>query len=124
MSPRSNEYIEAAHRKLAAARLMLENGLTEEAAGAAYYAMLNAARAANSERDRHSKTHRGAWALFAELFVKTGEMPKELQDMAEAARQLREEADYGGGGADEDQARQAVVDAERFVQMIQGHFAE
>lgn len=123
MSPRSDEYMGAAHRKLTAARVMLRNGLSEEAAGAAYYAMLNAARAANSEQNRHSKTHRGAWTLFAELFVRTGELPTELQDMAEGARQLREEADYGGGGADEDQAREAVADAERFVQAIEDHFA-
>ncbi len=119
MSPRSAEYIEAANRKLEAARVMLRNGLPEDAAGAAYYAMLNAARAAASEEGRHSKTHHGAWVLFAELFVSTGRVPRDLQSAAEEARQLREQADYGAAGADEGQAREAVAGAERFVRIVE-----
>lgn len=124
MSPRSDEYIGAAERKLAAARLMLGSGLSEDAAGAAYYAMLNAAQAANSEHGRYSKTHRGAWILFSQLFVRTGRVPEDLQAVAEDARQLREQADYGGGGADAAQAEMAVAGAERFVQIIRELFAD
>jgi len=72
LSPRSEELRALATRKLAAARTLLDSGFSQDAAGAAYYAMLYAARAALSEGDEHAKTHSGTWTLFSERYVNAG----------------------------------------------------
>lgn len=107
-----------ARRHLAAASALLGAGIPENAAGAAYYAMLYAARAALSEEDRNAKTHRGTWALFSESFVAPGRIEKDLYDAAQGARELREASDYRAGGASADEARRAVEAARRFVAAI------
>lgn len=107
-----------AGRQLAAARSLLEAGIPENAAAAAYYAMLYAARAALSEEERNAKTHRGSWALFSESFVATGRVDKDLYDAAQTARELREASDYRAGGASDSEARRAVEAAERFLTKI------
>jgi len=107
-----------ARRHLAAARALLAGGIPENAAAAAYYAMLYAARAALSEEDRNAKTHRGVWALFSESFVVTGRVSKELYDAAQTARELREASDYRAAGATTEEAERAAKAAERFVAEI------
>lgn len=119
MSPRSEEFVVLARRKLQVARVSLEAGFPEDAAGAAYYAMLNAARAALSEQDLHAKTHNGVWTLFSERFVKAGAVAPELGAHAEAARGRREQADYDTGGAGHDEARVTIDRAEAFVEQIE-----
>ena len=59
MSPRSEEFIEQARERLADAQKILGLVHPAVAANTAYYAMLNAARAALSERGEHAKTHKG-----------------------------------------------------------------
>ena len=63
MSPRSEEFIEQARERLADAQKILGLVHPAVAANTAYYAMLNAARAALSERGEHAKTHSGTWTL-------------------------------------------------------------
>lgn len=66
MSPRSEEFMVQARERAVAAQELLAAGHLEPAVSVAYYAMLNAARAALSEDDQHSRTHRGTWHLFRE----------------------------------------------------------
>jgi hypothetical protein len=70
---------------------------------AACYAILNAARAALSERGEYAKTHSGTWTLFSKVFVSTGEFDRELSSLAglgqggSGARRLRRSSAQSGG---------------------------
>jgi uncharacterized protein (UPF0332 family) len=59
-------------------RGLLERELWGPAVSDAYYAILYAARAALSERDRNAKTHRGIWAIVSEEFVASRDIDAEL----------------------------------------------
>jgi uncharacterized protein (UPF0332 family) len=73
VSPRSAELLERARQGIAGAQTLVEAGHAATAVSTAYYAMLYAARAALSERDRSARTHAGIWALFREEFVLPGD---------------------------------------------------
>lgn len=111
--------MQRAWRKLANARASLEAGFSEDAAAAAYFAMLFAARAALSEEDAHAKTHHGTWTLFSRHFVRTGRVAAHLPGEAESAREQREEADYGTGGATAGEAALSIECAEAFLREIE-----
>ena len=64
---------------MASAQLQPAGGHAATAVSTACYAMLYAARAALSERDRHARSHAGTWGLFREEFVLTGEVEETLQ---------------------------------------------
>jgi uncharacterized protein (UPF0332 family) len=92
------------------------------ATGAAYYAMLFAARAALSEEERYAKTHSGTWNLFREVFVASGHFDSELVNAARQAQQLREAADYDARVISREEADAALADAERFVSAVASMF--
>lgn len=69
MRRRSREFMALARENLESARLVVERELFAPAISDAYYAMVNAARAALSEEDRYSRTHRGLWHLLREIHV-------------------------------------------------------
>jgi uncharacterized protein (UPF0332 family) len=75
------------------ARELLTGQHLEGAVSAAYYAMLYAARAALSESDEHSRTHRG-WHLFRDRYVTTGAFDQHLHTLAQRAQETREGGDY------------------------------
>ena len=100
--------MEQARERATAAREILEAGHLAPAVSVAYYAMLNAARAALSEEDENSRTHRGTWNLFRLHYVTTEAFDAALYTLSQQAQAAREGGDY-----------QAVtpnaVDAERYV---------
>lgn len=100
---------------MAAARVLLDARLPENAAAEAYQAMFSAARAALSERDREAKTHRGTWSLFEDMFVRPGAFEERLRTAARNAEELRYDSDYRLGGASQEEAKRALADAEDFV---------
>jgi uncharacterized protein (UPF0332 family) len=119
VSPRSAEFLASAHERVASARSQLESGHPETAASTAYYAMLYAARAALSERDRYARTHRGTWMLFRELFVVSGDVEAALYDRAQEARRLREGGDYEAHGATAAEAQAATAAAAQLVEAVE-----
>lgn len=118
MSPRSEEYLSSAREWLATADAALRSGFPGGAAAEAYYAILYAARAALSEEDRHAKSHHGTWALFGELFVRTGRFDRRLYRDARSAEERRTGVHYEAVTISEDEAREAVVEARRFVEAV------
>ncbi|MDQ3587319.1 MAG: HEPN domain-containing protein [Actinomycetota bacterium] len=118
MSELAQGHLRSARRKLRAARSLLADELSEEAAAAAYFAMLSAARAALADRGQFAKTHNGTWKLFAQFFVKTDLVEKTQYDAAQRAMELRVAADYWGGGASAPEAQATISDAESFVQRV------
>lgn len=122
MSPRSDEFLVAAKRRLAAA----EASVTADpstALSAAYYAMLYAARAALSERETSARTHRGTWHEFRQAFVASGEFDEALTTEAQRFQPEREQADYEAWFAPVEEAQRAIVVAQRFLQAIEALFA-
>lgn len=118
MSNLPTDHLRVARRKLRAARSLLANGLPEEAAADAYFAMLRAARAGLAERGHSPKTHQGTWGQFARFFVKTGLVDKHHYDSAQRAMELRDAADYWGEGADATEAQVTIRNAEAFVRDV------
>ncbi len=84
-----------------------------------YYAALDAARAALSEEERHTRTHRGIWTLFHETFVRTGRFESRLYAATAAVQQQRENADYQSVRFSADEARAIFETCERFVVAVE-----
>jgi uncharacterized protein (UPF0332 family) len=119
MSPRSEELMAVAWERLEAAHALLERELWGPAVSDAYYAILYAARAALSERDRNAKTHRGTWAVFSEEFVTHGDFDVDLAREARATQEPREGVDYAAARVSRDEAQRIAGVADRFVAAIE-----
>jgi uncharacterized protein (UPF0332 family) len=107
-----------AGERLEGARTALRAGFGWLAVGAAYSAMLYAARAALSEEDRYAKSHSGVWTLVRKEFVQTARFEDELAAAAQRAQGLREAADYDAARVSDEQAAAVLADAERFVAAV------
>lgn len=115
--------MEQARDRLAVAREVIESGHPAAAASSAYYAMLNAARAALSEKDEYAKTHTGIWTLFSGAFVATGEFDQELSALARRAKSAREKGDYEAAPPTAEEAAEYVEGAARFIAAIEALLA-
>ncbi len=118
MSPRSTEFLEAGRRRLAAASAVEEED-PSTALSAAYYAMLYAARAALSERNVYTKTHRGLWHELRRVFVETGELDADLVASVQKIQPEREQADYDAWAAPAEDARHAIELSGTFLAAIE-----
>jgi uncharacterized protein (UPF0332 family) len=108
-----------ARERAKAAREILSAGHLEVAVSVAYYAMLNAARAALSEDDEHSRTHRGTWHLFHDRYVSTGAFDEGLHALATGAQRTRERGDYEAITPDPAEAEKVVEGASDFVGAVE-----
>ncbi len=119
MSPRSEEFMERAREWLGDAQKIA--GMVHPAVlvSAAYYAMLNAARAALSERGEYAKTHGGTWTLFSKVFVATGEFDRELSSLAGRVKEARERGDYDAAPPSPEEASDFLDGASEFVAAIE-----
>jgi uncharacterized protein (UPF0332 family) len=111
--------MEQARDRLAVAQEIIESGHPAAAASSAYYAMLNAARAALSEQDEYAKTHTGTWTLFSAAFVATGEFDQELSALARRAKSAREKGDYEAAPPTAEEAAEYIEGAARFLAAIE-----
>lgn len=118
MSPRSTEFLDAARRRLTAASTVVEED-PSTALSAAYYAMLYAARAALSERDVYTKTHRGLWHELRRVFVETGDLDADLVASVQKIQPEREQADYDAWAAPAEDARHAIELADTFIAAVE-----
>jgi uncharacterized protein (UPF0332 family) len=119
MSPRSEEFMEMARERLADAQNILDVAHPALIVSAAYYAMLNAANAALSERGEHAKTHSGTWTLFSKVFVATGGFDRELYGFTGRAQEARQEGDYQAKPLTPELARELLDAAERFLAAVE-----
>jgi uncharacterized protein (UPF0332 family) len=101
--------MEQARERVATAAEVLAAGHLAPAVSVAYYAMLNAARAALSEEDENARTHRGAWNLFRVRYVATEAFDPALFTLAQHAQVAREGGDYQA-------VTPTAADAERYVE--------
>jgi uncharacterized protein (UPF0332 family) len=119
VSPRSDEFIEQARDRAAAATELLDSDHLEAAVSAAYYSMLYAARAALSERDEHARTHRGTWNLFRTTYVVTDAFDAPLFTLAQHAQAAREGGDYEAVKPRREEAERYVAGAGDFIAAVE-----
>lgn len=115
--------MEQARDRLAVAREVIESGHPAAAASSAYYAMLNAARAALSEQDEYAKTHTGTWTLFSAAYVASGDFDQGLSALARRAKSAREKGDYEAAPPTAEEATEYVEGAARFIAAIEALLA-
>jgi uncharacterized protein (UPF0332 family) len=119
MSPRSEEFVEQAKDRLAAAREALAAGHDAVAVSVAYYSMLYAARATLSEDDENARTHRGAWNLFRIRYVITDAFDAALFTLAQHAQVAREGGDYQAVTPTKEEAERYVAGAADFLAAVE-----
>jgi uncharacterized protein (UPF0332 family) len=108
-----------ARERLAAAQEALVAGHPSVAVSVAYYAMLNAARAALSEDDEHARSHAGTWNLFRRRYVVTDAFDQNLFARAHQAQEAREQGDYEAVRHSDETARQIVDSADQFIAAVE-----
>lgn len=119
MSPRSEEFMHAARERLAAAEELIDSSHPAVVVSVAYYAMLNAARAALSEFGEHAKTHSGTWSLFSRRFVATGAFDHDLYRITGRAQEARQEGDYEAKPLSPELAREMLDGAAAFIAAVE-----
>jgi predicted nucleotidyltransferase/uncharacterized protein (UPF0332 family) len=117
VKPRSWRLVEQARRyqRVLAAVEPLD---VQAAVGEAYSAALFMARAALSEEDVEARRHGGTWAAFRRVFVDTGRFPEELA-RGSSIQKVREKAVYSEHTVPDEQAREAIADARRFIAEVE-----
>lgn len=119
MSPRSEEFMQAARERLTDAQNVIGVAHPALVVSAAYYAMLNAARGALSEQGVFAKTHSGTWSLFSERFVATGAFDRGLFAFTGRAQEARQEGDYQARPLSPELARELLDAAGRFLTAVE-----
>ena len=119
MSPRSEEFLEQARDRLAAAREALTAGHDAVAVSVAYYSMLYAARSTLSEDDENARTHRGTWNLFRIKYVTTDAFDAALFTLAQHAQVAREGGDYQAVTPSREEAERYVAGADDFLAAVE-----
>lgn len=111
--------MDQARERVVAARELFDANHLEPAVSVAYYAMLNAARAALSEYDEYARGHGGTWHLFHQRFVATGAFDEDLHALAGSAQEARQQGDYEAITPDPGAAKGYVEGAAEFIAAIE-----
>lgn len=122
-----SDFMSKAESSLGAARLLLDNGYTDEACSRAYYAMFDAARAAlliaNAPVEAEvARTHRGLMSAFGLHIVKPGLISQEIGRSLSQAQHVRLIADYKGDPVEAKDAAQMIAWAATFVEAVRETF--
>lgn len=109
--------LEQAQESLAAAQVLLEQGLIRPSANRSYYAMFYAVLALLVSKKEETSKHSGAISLFDKEFVKTGIFRKELSRWLHSAFDLRQRSDYGAQiQVTDEEAGKVLAEAREFVE--------
>ncbi|MFB6274072.1 MAG: HEPN domain-containing protein [Salinibacter sp.] len=95
MKQQTRQLIEKADDAIEAAEMLRSGGLTDFAAGRAYYAMFYVAEALLFEQGLSFSKHSGVHAAFGRHFAKTGELDSKFHRYLLEAFESRIEGDYG-----------------------------
>ena len=111
--------LDQADEALRAAASNRTEGLDRSAVNRAYYAMFYGVLALLAIEKKETSRHSGAMALFDQLFVKPGTVPKELSTWLHEAFALRQQVDYGTEPAPEaEEVAELLVEARQFVARV------
>ena len=110
-----------AQESLQEASALFKASLWRGAINRSYYAMFYAVLALAVLRQEITSKHSGAITFFDREFVRPGIFPKEFSKALHLAFQRRQENDYGEVfSVSEEDAAQAITDAEGFVKGVEG----
>ena len=120
---KATAFMRKAESSLGAARLLLENGYTDEASSRAYYAMFDAARAAviavrAPVEAEVARSHGGLISAFARHVVKPGLVTTAIGRTFGQAQHIRLIADYRGDPVGAKDAARMIAWATAFVAAI------
>lgn len=117
MNLTTKDLIKMAQESLAAARLLLEEGFVDIAAGRAYFTMFYAAQAFLLADDQSFSKHSAVIAAFGRDFVKTGKIDPKFHRYLIDAQEVRLLADYRGQRLSADEAQLQIDRAEEFLNL-------
>lgn len=89
-----NAELNRGDESLRSANVLVRESLCLDAMSRCYYAVLHYTRAMLLLRNISPKSHHGAFLLFSQQFVKTGDISQEFGKILARQQKLREEADY------------------------------
>ncbi|MGC8936558.1 MAG: HEPN domain-containing protein [Candidatus Methanomethylicaceae archaeon] len=114
------EELEAAERRLSAAKLLYEKGMIEDAVNRTYYSFFHSARAMLNVLGYDAKTHSGLVSEFGLRMVKTKLLEKKFAEYLRRAFEMRESSDYQIGAVFGDEEVKALIkNAEEFLKKAQ-----
>ncbi|OGO41506.1 MAG: hypothetical protein A2Z04_00530 [Chloroflexi bacterium RBG_16_57_9] len=112
--------LERAREELETAQENIAHGHFRAAVSRAYYAVFYMASAAPFSQSVQRAKHSGVESAVSQFLVKPGHIEPEFSRLYQRVRRQREEADYADeSNIDETTARQALSDAERFVDRLE-----
>ena len=119
----AEQHMQRAFQRLEVARLNLASGYPDDSCNRSYYATFEAASAALAVLGISlPKTHRGVAKLFQQHVVKPGRVNTDTGAVISRIERLRLIADYEGTPVETEQAREALQQAEKFVEAIREEF--
>ncbi len=111
--------VERGEKALKAARLLLDNGLFEDAISRAYYAVLHLAKAALLSQGIRTSSHKGVVAMFGLHLVEKGLMASDLAKILAKEKEERELGDYDVMmDIDPERAETRIRQAEEFIAAV------
>jgi len=113
---RIKEELEAAERRLDAAKILFEKEMLEDAINRAYYTFFHAAKAMLNVLGYDAKTHSGLISEFGLRIVKTNLMDKKFGQYFRRAFEMRESSNYEIGITfSEEEVKTLIENAEEFL---------
>ena len=117
MNLQQQDLLSKAQESLEAAKLLRENKYFDYAVSRAYYAMFYIAEAYLESEDEQFSSHAAVISNFGRNFAKLGKVPIEFHRFLIDGQALRQTSDYGKFQTiSEQQARQQIINAERFIE--------
>lgn len=106
-------------REVEAARYLADGGFAAQAVSRAYYAAFHAAEEALLALGETRSKHSGVIAAFERLVVREGGLDPVNGRLLRSLFRRRNEADYGAVPASQEEAAEAVSDADRVVEAVE-----
>ena len=115
--------LERSREEIEAARFLVSGGFFAAAASRAYYAAFYAAEEALSKLGESRSTHSGVISAFGRFAVREGGVDPDYGRILRLLFESRSRADYDVEPVASEQADDAIVDAERFVDAVEDWLA-
>ena len=124
MTGPAREGLERARQELAAAELLADHDFSAPAVSRAYYAAFYAAEAALLALGETRSKHSGVVAAFGQLLVRDRRLDEQAGRLLRSLFERRSQADYEFARIPAEEARAALADARRVVDIIDAWLAQ
>jgi uncharacterized protein (UPF0332 family) len=118
VSDQTARALERSDRELGAARILAENGFSEQSVSRSYFACFYAAEAALLRLGETRSKHSGVISAFFSLVIKKGGLDPEMGAILRSLFEDRNQADYRFLEAPPETAQSAISRASRFVDAV------